>query len=249
MVFSKSSFCSRHRGRQSVARTSSGQVSRGTPGQTGCPSVIRRIASALAWSAVAFSTPCAAFAQSSVYAQNATISANAATISGQYMPVVTSGTASYYNFTTTITVNAAGKPSATTVFSPSPILLFNGLQAGNYVYPNKCCSATLSGPGIGPSGTTEWTWAASGNPFNAAFYVGPVSGNPLAARISKAGITTRDYSFGLAGGDGNDSFGAGCLLGIAQTGAALTIVSFSNSGCTQDFPQPLAQESWSLQSP
>jgi hypothetical protein len=192
-------------------------------------------------------TPCAAFAQSSVYAQDATISANAATISGQYMPVVTSGKASYYNFTTTITVDASGAPSATTVFSPSPILLFNGLQAGYYTA--GCCSnATLSGPGIGPSGTTEWTWAGTSSPYNAAFYVGPVSSNPLSARIKKARIATRDYSFGLAGGGGGN-FGAGCLLGIAQTGGALTIVSFSNSGCTQDFPQPQAQESWTLQSP
>ena len=247
MASSRSSVWSRHFGRRSSARPSLGQMSRGTSGQTGCPSVICRIASALAWPAVVFSAPCAAFAQSSVYSQNATISANAATISGQYMPVVTSGSASYYNFTTTITVDASGAPSATTVFSRSPKLLFDGLQAGGYAI-GGCCSATLSGPGIGSSGTTEWTWAANGYPYDAAFYVGPVSGNPLSARIKKAAITTRDYSFGLSG-SGGGNFAPGCLLGIAQTGAALTIVSFSNSGCTQDFPEPQAQESWSPQLP
>ena len=202
----------------------------------------------LAWPAMAFLAPCAAFAQTFVYAQDATISASAATISGQYLPVVTSGNPRYYDFTTTVTVDASGMPSATTVFSPSLKLLFSRLKAGNYVYSNACCTATLSGPGIGPGGTTEWTWAANGYPYNAAFYVGPASEGPLSTRIKKAGITTRDYSFGLAGyGGGN--FAAGCLLGIAQTAGALTIVSFSNSGCTQDFPEPPAQESWNPQSP
>ena len=190
--------------------------------------------------------PLAAVAQS-VYAQDATVTANATTVSGQYLPVVSStGTASYFNFTTTIAVDASGNPSATTVFSPSPKLLFDGLQVGKYM--DDGYNATLSGPGIGPSGTTEWSWSGDYNLGSAAFYVGPIAKNPLAARIKKAGITYTGYTYGISGGGGTN-WASNCLVGIAQTGNALTLVSFSNSGCTQDYPMPQAQMSWQLSAP
>jgi hypothetical protein len=205
-----------------------------------------RLAAMAAVAALTGLAPEGALAQASIYAQDATVSANAATVSGQYLPVVTSSGTSYYNFTTTITVGASGVPTATTVFSASPTLLFVSLQAGTYA--SGSCTAMLTGPGIGPNGTTEWTWSSNCVPYSAAFYVGAISSNPLASRIKKAKITYTGYSYGLAG-SGISNWGSDCLLGIAQTGGAITLVSFSNGSCSSDSSIPQAQESWKLSSP
>jgi hypothetical protein len=102
-------------------------------------------------------------------------------------------------------------------------------------------------------GATEWSLAQSGTaacayPYSATWYVGPISDNPLYTRLKKATITSSAYNYGILGaygGCGGNDWTTGNLLGFAQTGKTLTIVSFTYAG-TEDSATPIAQITYTL---
>ena len=115
----------------------------------------------------------------------------------------------------------------------------DGFEAGNYIGPSNDTNylLTVSGPGVGTGGITEWSLQASSGassgtyPSTATWYVGPLnSSNPLYTRLQMDGITSTAYSYGTGGG-GSNAWPNCSLLGFAQTGSGLTIVNFTDLNC------------------
>jgi hypothetical protein len=204
-----------------------------------------------------------------VYAQDATITGAGDVETITRIPVQTStGSILYYNVTTTFGVTSAGALSVvSTTIVPSPSLIISNFQAGTYASPAGGYTWTdhLSGPGIGSGGTTAWSFQSNGGaypacsyPYTASWYTGPISSNPYAKRITAAGITSTDYSYGITGAlisdctSGAADFGApggvGALIGAAQTGNSLTIVSFTDTG-GKDHSVPIAEITYTLSPP
>ncbi|MGH7047474.1 MAG: hypothetical protein ACREE2_13920 [Stellaceae bacterium] len=197
------------------------------------------------------------------YLQDSTIVGNGGTITATDVPVETS-TGSLVYKDVTIQLNAAANGNLTmapgypkVVNAINPIL--NHFVAGAYTAPPSIGSkllVTVNGPGIGAGGTTVWSLAPSNGancgtyPASATWYTGPIAGNPLAARIKQAGITSSFYSYGLVGvsppcaADGDNDFAGGTLIGVSQVEGSLTIVSFSYGGI--DHATPIAEITYTL---
>jgi hypothetical protein len=188
--------------------------------------------------------------------QYATLTATTNTINATFVPVtLANGTVAYENLTIPFSVSQDAKgnivvTAGTIGVVPSPMTQTNGFIAGNYVGPGGGMAQllTLSSPGVTSSGATEWSVSVSPgatgctDPTSATFYVGPLTSNPLYnPRLKNANITLTDYSYGIAGepptcGSGSGWFGPGSILGFAQTGNALTIVSFTYETYDQSTP-------------
>jgi hypothetical protein len=63
------------------------------------------------------------------------------------------------------------------------------------------------------------------------FYSGPYWMNPRAGRLKRSNITSPDYAYGTADEGGSGRFETGALIGVAQDGNRLHIVSFSKDCC------------------
>jgi hypothetical protein len=172
------------------------------------------------------------------------------------VPVIdSSGKTSYKDITLLFDVDSAGNVTLASGYPkviPSPTSLVSSFRAGKYIGPGSDSNfiAAVSGPGITAGGATEWSLAAvSGTsyyayPKSAAWYVGPITSNPLAARLKAAGITSTAWSYGIAGSTcGCSQWLADTLIGVSQTGNALTIVSFTSNG---DHSQPVDQITYTL---
>jgi hypothetical protein len=192
--------------------------------------------------------------------QYATLTGTTNTINATLVPVVTSSGTVYKNLTFQVTVSSTG---VITIVAGSPTVVASpttqaaGFEAGTYVGPNFGSGSeyngmlvTVSGPGVVAGGYTDWSLAtASGAtstcPYltSATWYVGsPTStNNPLYARLKKDGITSTAYSYGTAGDGGSGCEGAhwyqGTLIGVSQTGSAVTISSFTYDGTDYSTPQ------------
>jgi hypothetical protein len=136
----------------------------------------------------------------------------------------------------TYTLGTATAPSAT------PVSFF---QAGTYRSPSNIVSGqgtiTLTGPGASSGGGLQWSLAAAPGaaqytyPSTATWFVGPIANNPWASRLSKAGITSAAWSYGV--GNGSYAYwGNNDLLGFSQIGNTLTIARFTSSGTDQAAP-------------
>lgn len=145
-----------------------------------------------------------------VYSGNATITGSGDVVTVARIPVQdSSGNIHYYDVTINFGVTAAGALSiASSTIQASANLIISNFQAGTYASPpgNNTWTNRLSGPGVGPAGTTAWSFNASGGtspncsvPWSATWYTGPISSNPYTARITAAGITSTDYSYGISG--------------------------------------------------
>jgi hypothetical protein len=185
---------------------------------------------------------------SSPYAeiQYGTLSGTTNSINVTMLPVVLSnGTTIYKNLTIPITLTETTVNNAINVtFTvgaitavPFPIGSANGLKAGNYVGPNGEL-LMLIGPGVTTNGATEWSLIGTAGatactyPTTATIYDGPLTSNPLYARLKNAGITSTAYSYGVMGSQtcataGGDWWNNGNIIGVSQTANALTIVSFT----------------------
>ncbi|MBV8737264.1 MAG: hypothetical protein JO007_08400 [Alphaproteobacteria bacterium] len=199
-----------------------------------------------------------------VYAGNATITGSGDVVTATRIPVqAADGSILYSDATITFAIASDGKTLVLQQVSiqPSLNLIISNFQAGTYASPaggSNTWTNLLSGPGIGPAGTTAWSFSANGGstpqcayPYSATWYTGPISSNPFASRITAAGITSADYSYGVAGSivqactiTANDSFNNGDLIGATQTGNSLTIVSFTFDG--KDYPTPVSQITYTL---
>jgi len=181
--------------------------------------------------------------------QYATITGTNNVLNVTMLPVVTPKGTVYKNFTLQVSANAEGQitvESATAV--PAPTTVVTAFKTGVYLGPSSINKGqnqiTISGPGVVPGGTTVWSLTSSSDPnvctypASATWYVGsPTSlGNPLYARLKKAGITSTAYSYGSAGNlsnsscNPNDAWSGGSLIGVSQTGNSITIASFTTLG-------------------
>ena len=203
-----------------------------------------------------------------VYAGSATITGSGDVVTATRIPVqAADGSILYYDVTTTFGVTAAGALSVTsTTIQPSANLIISNFQAGTYASPagGNTWTNLLSGPGIGPAGTTAWSFNSNGGanptcsyPYTATWYTGPISSNPYATRLTTAGITSTDYSYGISGpvaepscsipasAEFNNADGVAPLIGATQTGNTLTIVSFTDTS-GKDHSVPVAEITYTL---
>lgn len=177
--------------------------------------------------------------------QYSTLTGLGNTIFAGRVPVTdSSGTVSYYDVTLlfdvasngTLTL-ASGYPKITL----SQTLITSDFEAGRYVGPSNVLSGdaiiNVSGPGVTSGGATEWSLAAGAGasyytyPASATWYVGPLTSNPLYARLEKAGITSAAWYYGVGGSScGCNTWEADTLMGFSQIGSTLTIVSFTKNG-------------------
>jgi hypothetical protein len=198
--------------------------------------------------------------------QYATITGSNNVINVTMLPVVTASGVVYKNMTLQFEVSADGTVSLvpgtpTIVAAPTPQV--SSFAAGTYVGPgvagsNQTQVLTLVGPGVTTGGATEWSIKSSSTatgctyPTSATFYVGPLASNPLYPRLQKAGITSTAYSYGVMGSQGCYTDGAsdwwyqGNIVGVSQTGNALTIVTFTYAETT-DYATPQGQITYTLQ--
>jgi hypothetical protein len=168
------------------------------------------------------------------------------------VPVLDSaGNVHYWDVTVLFDVDSKGNLTLASTyphFVKSLPLLVSTFKAGNYEGPSTILGGkaliTVSGPGVAPGGATEWSLAASTGanpctyPSSATWYVGPLSSNPWAARITKAGISTsdyQDYSWGVGGSQDNCTttyydWEPNTLMAFGQINGTLTILSFTASG-------------------
>jgi hypothetical protein len=198
--------------------------------------------------------------------QYSTLTATTNTINATMVPIVLSnGTTVYKNLTIPFKVTETVKGTTTTVTLtaetitevPSPTPIIGNFIAGTYTGPGGGVKevVTLTGPSVVSGGATEWTVATSPSatgctwPTTGTFYVGPITGNPIYARLKKAGITSSVYYYGILGA-ANDCFPSnawyqGSIVGFSQVGSSLNIVSFTNNG-TQDQSTPADQITYQL---
>ncbi len=186
--------------------------------------------------------------------QNSTLSGTTNTINITQLPVVTSkGTIIYDNVIIefdvaddgTLTIGS-GFPQITA--APRPIV--NGFVAGTYLGPDdKTELITVSGPSVGPNGSTVWTISpgpgSSGCllPYSATWYdVGSnTANNPLYTKwLKPLGFSGPQLmQFGVGGGNTcnpNLAWEADTLLAFSQVGKALTITSYSQNGGNTSTP-------------
>lgn len=150
----------------------------------------------------------------------------------------------------------------------SPTLQVSSFKAGSYIGPGSILGgktpAFVDGPGPSDGGATSWSFStASGAntctyPSSATWYVGPIENTPVAARLKSAGITSTAWSYGVADGPiqgnlcndnsrTNAKWEPGTLIGVSQSGNAITIASFTDRPNVRvDFSAPVAQITYRL---
>jgi hypothetical protein len=183
--------------------------------------------------------------------QYASLTGSGNMITATQVPVVLAGGVTVYeNITLQFNSDANGNLTLAPGFPqviPAPTLLTGGFKAGHYSGPSTVLSGNMfivvNGPGVTDGGATEWSVIAAAGatgftyPSTATWYVGPISSNPLAARLGAAGITSTAWSYGVIGGANNSSpWAPDTLLGASQIGNSITIVSFTNGGKDQAVP-------------
>ena len=192
-------------------------------------------------------------------------------ISATRVPVLTAtGDTIYKNVSVSFDVDADGNLALTPEFpkvADSPALAIFGFLAGKYVGPGSLlagkATAVVSGPGVLPGGATSWSLTAGPDaadctyPASATWYVGPLTNSPVAARLKSAEITSTAWSYGVAGNSPCSSFSSasnhinaywrpGSLIGVSQTGNAVTLASFSFISSPTDRSAPVDQITYRL---
>jgi hypothetical protein len=182
--------------------------------------------------------------------QFSTLTGSGNTVTATWVPVVTAKGTIYKDITLLFDVDSAGTLTIApgypeVVASPSPLV--SSFKAGEYVGPGSMSNwlMTVSGPGVTTGGATEWSLAAVAGvpnytyPASGTWYVGPIASNPFAARLKTAGITSTAWSYGIAGSAtycGCPDWQSNTLIGVSQTGNALTIVSFTKNAVDHNEP-------------
>jgi hypothetical protein len=191
--------------------------------------------------------------------QNSTLTGSGNTMTATRVPVrISSSLTIYVDITTQFNVDLNGNLTMSAGYPqivPSAALLTANFKAGTYVAPSTLFNGkgfiTVSGPGVSNGGATAWSLStASGSdpgttPATATWYVGPIANNPLAARLTQLGITSSAWSYGVGTGPNSGSWSsydwgtwmAGSIIGVSQTGNAITIASFSFAGGDKASPQ------------
>ena len=91
-----------------------------------------------------------------------------------------------------------------------------------------------------------WSLASDGGAISSAtFYSGPPRLNPRSGRLARAGLTGEEYAYGTSDGGSGETFGSGALIGVAQKGKTLKVVSFHH-GCCTDEAEPVSSVTYTL---
>ncbi len=190
-----------------------------------------------------------------VYLEDATLNAAGETVTLSRVPVQTStGSIVYHDITLIFIPDSTGNLTLEVgypKFSTSQNLLIGNFKAGKYAanIGGKIYNGVLGGPGVGPSGSTAWSFSSNYFPASATWYTGPLTLNPEYARLNTAKITSPAYAYGTAGSVNcyETHWSPGVIIGAAQTGNNLTISSFtwSNNNCQlTDYATPQENITW-----
>jgi hypothetical protein len=209
--------------------------------------------------------------------ERSTVTGSGNTITATNVPVVISGVTVYVNVTMQFNVGSNGNLTLSSGYPQvvaAPNLLSASFMAGTYVGPSSVFNGkaivTVSGPGVADGGASTWSLSATTGadpciyPSSATWYVGPIASSPVAARLKTAGtagITSTAWSYGVASGPFINSFcqtadgktfntslwGPGTLIGVSQSGNAITIASFTDcAGFCKDSNAPVGQITFTL---
>jgi len=196
--------------------------------------------------------------------ERSTLTGSGNTVSATNVPVVISGITVYVNVTMQFNVDHNGNLTLSSGYPQvvaAPNLLSGSFMAGTYVGPSSVASGaalvTVSGPGVTDGGASTWSLSATTGadkctyPVSATWYVGPIASNPMAARLTKAGITSTAWSYGVSGvgvtnacNAGYWTFQGGALIGVSQSGNKITVASFTDNG--NDTSAPVDQIAYTL---
>lgn len=243
------------------------QMKKLLPRRAACAAAFAVVAVALTWVAGTYAqskgTPYALF-------QYATLVGSGNSLTASRIPVVVAaGNTIFKNITIRFDVD----PDGNIILSPdypqisdAPPLQVSSFKAGSYIGPGSILGgktpAFVDGPGATDGGATSWSFSTGSGadtctyPNSATWYVGPIDNTPVAARLKKSGITSTAWSYGVANGPTHNSFctsgglfsggkwSPGTLVGVSQSGNAVTIASFTDSGT--DFSAPVAQITYRL---
>ncbi len=195
--------------------------------------------------------------------EQSTLTGSGNTINVSWIPVVTaSGSTIYKNLVLQFDVDAAGNLTISTGYpqvTAAATMQISAFVAGTYNGPSTVYSGkmgvTVTGPGVTPNGSTEWTLAASPSayaytyPSSATWYVGSLDTNPLAARVQAAKLTSTVWSYGVIGSEPYGTDGGkwitNSLIGVSQVGRTLTFVTFTDANGV-DHNTPLDQVTYTL---
>ncbi len=191
--------------------------------------------------------------------QDATIKGSGGTITISRLPVRTSHGIIYRDVTIQLSVDeegrvrfATGAPAASGKAGPalvqSPSLPPRPQHFRPGTYEGSDGSLMYLAVTTPPDGPKAWHLstlrAGSGTIETASWQEGAIAENRHADIIRRAGITSQDYSYGLSEG-GAEAFGDGALLGAAQNGPTLVVVSFRH-GCCTNTPAPAARRGFTF---
>jgi hypothetical protein len=232
-----------------------------------CSSTLSRRTTWVAAFALIFTAACAlvprADAQTSdALFQYSTLTGSSNALTATQLPIQTSAGTSYVNVTINFSVDSSGNLtiSGNPVIVPSPVEVVSNFLAGNYYGggAQNGYGVTVSGPAETQGGNTEWSLSQTSNasgytyPSNALWYVvSNIKNNPWYSRILKAKIDTQGWdAFGVVGSN-NCAYGlcdphwsTGSLLGFAQIGNQLTIVSFTTTTTTNGITTQTDSTNW-----
>ncbi len=194
-------------------------------------------------------------APGTAYLQNATIVGSTNSLSITRLPVTAGGKTYYWDILLPFDVDTAGNVSTGMLTAEhSPNLISSAFESGTYHTPSTVFSGkgliTVTGPGVWNGVYTEWTiGAASGAngctyPATAVFYVSSLSGNPIYARLKKAGISSTAWSYGVGTSSCYNTWPGNGIIGVSQVGKTLTIASFSYG--STDYSTPVDTITYSL---
>jgi hypothetical protein len=165
--------------------------------------------------------------------ERSTLTASGNTINAIQVPVVlASGITVYLNLSLQFLVDSTGNLTLASGYpqvTPSPILLTGSFVAGKYVTPGTSSTVNVAGPGVLDGGITQWTGVGTCG-STVTWYAGPIASNPYAARITKAGITSTAWSYGIGAVCNLSGSVSPDLIGVSQVGNTLTFVDFTLGG-------------------
>jgi hypothetical protein len=196
--------------------------------------------------------------------QQATLTGSGNTMTATQVPVVTtSGVVVYVNATIQFNVDANGNLTVATGFpqiTAAPSTIVSNFKAGRYVGPSNIlggkAAIEIAGPGVTSGGATLWTLSVAPGadpntyPSSGTWYVGPIANNPVAARVTKAGITSTTMSYGVATSQGTSvqgldypRWGENTLIGVSQVSNTITFYSYTYGS---DASTPYSQITYTL---
>ena len=178
-------------------------------------------------------------------AQYATFSGVGNQVAISRLPVVMpDGTIAFRDVTVTLKADAKGTVTITSTNIMSPSILVSGFLAGDYASnqeKDRNFAGRVDGPGIQAGGATSWSFTLDRTSGDKCAYPGGATWTTgsMPKRAADAGLTSHDYAYGTTGVvpcGVPDGWGNNTLIGVQQTGNAISFTSFTKGGKDQSTP-------------